>query len=197
MITSNNYTYFLTYDQTGEWDIELGETNLSYSLSKNELNVISEFKADKKMSFFKDSINVHHKVFHQEPADVRTALTAFLIEHLSDLGYGHPWYVRSDMFTKVEFDDMLNAAIKLIRERKAKARLNTSELTQVCETYKLNPEPCNDTGTSWQASCPSRRGHWIAISTESNTWGCGYCRKKGGINELAEWIEEIKLKSLT
>jgi hypothetical protein len=122
--------------------------------------------------------------------DDKALITLFLTENLSNLGYGYPWYVKSDLFTKEEFRRMVSNAESMIDERKAK--LNTSILTEVCEKYKLRPEPCNKTGTSWQAQCPSGRAHWIAISTENDTWGCSYCRKKGGIPELVEWMEEIR-----
>ena len=26
------------------------------------------------------------------------------------------------------------------------------------------------------------------------TWGCGYCRRKGGIAELERWLREIQIK---
>jgi hypothetical protein len=30
------------------------------------------------------------------------------------------------------------------------------------------------------------------ISTKSNDWGCGYCKRKGDMNTLREWYENKK-----
>ena len=32
------------------------------------------------------------------------------------------------------------------------------------------------------------------IVTKTDTWGCGYCRRKGEIPELKAWLKEIKIK---
>ena len=32
------------------------------------------------------------------------------------------------------------------------------------------------------------------VSTENDEWGCGYCRRKGGIAELESWLQEMKIK---
>jgi hypothetical protein len=189
MIESSNHIYFLTYLQTGEFEYPIGKTDLYYSISESQLTLVSKPQVGVP---FIPRTDIYDITPELSGADVKVLITQFLTENISNLGYGYPWYVKSDLFTEEEFRSMVSKAESMIDNHKAKAKLNTSILTEVCEKYKLRPEPYNDSGTSWQAQCPSGRAHWIAISTENNTWGCGYCRKKGGIPELVEWMEEIR-----
>mgnify|MGYP005748884429 CR=1 FL=1 len=189
----STHTYFLTYKQTGEFDWPMGETDLSYSIEGDQLTLVSK---PKEVARFDPQTDIYTIPLELADANDKTLLKFFLTEYLSHLGYGYPWYVKSELFTEAEFNSMRSNAIDMIDARKAKARQNTSILTEVCEKYKLRPEPCNSDGTSWQAQCPSGRQHWIAITTEDNLWGCGYCRKKGGIPELVEWMEEIRAAKL-
>jgi hypothetical protein len=62
-----------------------------------------------------------------------------------------------------------------------------------CEEKNLYPEPEDHSPDSWKANCPSGRQHHIMISTSSpssHCWGCGYCKKKGGLEELKQWVEK-------
>jgi hypothetical protein len=195
MSDSRQSTHFLTYEQTGEWDISLGETSLYYTIGQDQLIVTSKYSASSMVSSdFKEPLTKYHKELQKEHSDINRILKEFLIDYLSKIRYGHPWYVYSETFSQKEFDDMLDSAIELIRLRKEKASLNTSEITDVCVEYQMRPEPVDDKGTAWMANCPSRRGHWIHISSKQNLWYCGYCKRNGGIKELVEWIEEVKAK---
>jgi hypothetical protein len=191
----NQPVHFLTYEHIGDWEISLGETDLYYVLEKDKLIMTSKFKADPKVAL-KDSITLYHKELLKVQLDVKGLLKEFIIEYLSNIGYGYPWYLGSKMFTKEEFSEMLDSAMKLIELRKEKASLNTSEITEVCVEYRLRPEPVNDDGTAWKANCPSGRGHWIHISSGQSLWYCGFCKMKGGIEELVEWIQEVKASKL-
>jgi hypothetical protein len=34
--------------------------------------------------------------------------------------------------------------------------------------------------------------HFIQVVTTNNQWGCGYCKRKGGKEELEKWLQERK-----
>ncbi len=53
-----------------------------------------------------------------------------------------------------------------------------------------NLRPAGQNTTAWMANCPCGGQHWITISTESNEFGCGYCRRKGGPEELRRFCED-------
>ena len=53
-----------------------------------------------------------------------------------------------------------------------------------------NLRPAGQDTTAWMANCPCGGQHWIMISTESIEFGCGYCRRKGGPEELRRFIAD-------
>lgn len=59
---------------------------------------------------------------------------------------------------------------------------------------KLNPRPFDAEKGLWIANCPSGAKHSIMIEVYNDEFGCGWCKKKGGKQELKEWIHEINMK---
>jgi hypothetical protein len=104
---------------------------------------------------------------------------------------GEPFDFRSEIFSVAELNLMLKKGKEnSIEKRKEAVRIaSENELINYCKLKNLMPEPTGDGVNNWQASCPSRRGHQIMISTTSNEWGCGYCGKKGKLIDLINWIE--------
>lgn len=72
------------------------------------------------------------------------------------------------------------------QEAIAEALRNPPPIVISARELRLSPRPAGQNGTSWVANCPSGRGHSIMISSASNTFGCGYCREKGGTVELVK-----------
>jgi hypothetical protein len=70
------------------------------------------------------------------------------------------------------------------REAIAEAERTPPPIVLTARELGLAPRPAGHNATAWVANCPSGRGHTIMISATSNEFGCGYCRKKGGPNEL-------------
>lgn len=58
----------------------------------------------------------------------------------------------------------------------------------------LNPQPHDEEKGQWIAKCPSGAKHPIMISAYFDEFGCGWCKRKGGKQELKEWIHEINMK---
>jgi len=102
---------------------------------------------------------------------------------------GEPIYENSEMFSKETFEAMLVKGLALMGEReRLSLNLNSdNELINYCKSVGLNPEPEGSSTSNWKANCPSGGSHKIMISTSSNEWGCGYCRKNGNINSLMQW----------
>ena len=53
----------------------------------------------------------------------------------------------------------------------------------------LVKRPSGRSPTLWLADCPGR-GHRLHVSTASDQFGCGYCRRKGGPAELEALVAE-------
>lgn len=128
--------------------------------------------------------------------DEKSILCQFLIDFLCTPGafYGYPCYIESNLFSYDEFEELKKRSNEIIRERKEKIRNEGKDnpLIQYCESKGLQPEP-EGLPNNWQANCPSGGQHHIMISTASNQWGCGYCKKKGGLEELKEFVNPTDL----
>jgi hypothetical protein len=101
------------------------------------------------------------------------------------------------MISEKEFYKIKKQGGKRMDERKNKNKVSDQNhpLIIYCAEQNLYPEPEDHSPHSWKANCPSGRQHHIMISTsspENHSWGCGYCKKKGGIEELKNWIETKK-----
>ncbi len=59
---------------------------------------------------------------------------------------------------------------------------------------RLNPEPSATSSWGWSVRCPGTN-HSLMISTKDNTFGCGYCKRQGGPEELRAFAAERKAKS--
>ncbi len=64
-----------------------------------------------------------------------------------------------------------------------------SRLVEVARELGLCPEPTGTGGTHWQARCPGTN-HPLYIEASVETFGCGWCKRKGGEAELREFVRE-------
>lgn len=64
-----------------------------------------------------------------------------------------------------------------------------SPLIACAKSLRLNPQPSGEAPHQWTASCP-RGNHPIFISTRSETFGCPWCRRKGGVEVLTAFAAE-------
>jgi hypothetical protein len=180
------YKHFLRYDQSCFDGIEYGFTDLFYDIHGSTLfikKVDSVTKTDRELEIHLENKNLSSEVLLED----------YLINLMSHNGnfIGTPQYEKSEMFSKESFDKMLDKGISMMVERDGMAKsLNSeNELINYCKSVGLYPEPVDGNVNNWKANCPSGGKHYIMISTISNEWGCGYCRKKGDINSLKKWYE--------
>jgi hypothetical protein len=184
-----HYKHFLQYDQICTWGIEYGFTDLYFDMDQTTL-FIKKFdhqnKQEKELQF----------PLKLNGATVIDELEHFLISLMSERYnfVGTPFYIQSNIFTESLFAEMLKEGIRLMNEKYDLAiKLNAeNELIKYCESIGLNPEPNGSSPTNWEAKCLSGGQHRIMISTKSNDWGCGYCKRKGDINSLRDWYESKK-----
>ncbi len=186
----SNYTHFLRYDQLCFDGIEYGFTDIAYIISEDlkTLYIRKKDHTTQKENDLSFSIPNPSK-------DDKSILFDFLINLMSYSGSfaGTPDYISSAIFTKIEFDLMLKKGMELMQTRTDESIKNgiENELIKYCTSNNLNPEPDGNGPNNWVANCPSGRGHFINISTNSNEWECGYCQRKGNLNDLKIWLREI------
>jgi hypothetical protein len=179
---NNGYVHFLTYDQYA-MIAYVGHTHLYYRIDDEQVRILKEDEDHAAISGFERS---------EYPAETREALKSWLVDFLSRPGafIGEPVYVQSLLFSEADFGACKRMAGDIIDERMRKARLISSEIVDICRRSGLSPEPTGDNETNWTARCPSGGSHSIMISTMSNQWGCGYCRRKGDAGDLLSWLKE-------
>lgn len=124
----------------------------------------------------------------------KEALSAWLLHYFSQPGNrtGDNAYAWSNLFSRREFDELERQGWAVITGKREAARVRGqhNELLAWCRAHGLDTRPEGRNDTAWWASCPSGGNHPIMISTLTNRWSCGYCRKKGGLAELKEWMRE-------
>lgn len=130
--------------------------------------------------------------------DRKTILRNWLINYASDprkLYQPEEEWI-SDVFSREELAAIFKRALEVREDFKRQIQEfgNNSAIIQFCKENHLLPEAPGGSLNNWYANCPSRRPHRIMVSASNDTFGCGYCRKKGGIKELAEWIQSVALE---
>ena len=188
------HKHFVTFEQE-ILSFPCYETTLSYCfVSKSTLSIL---RIDRSV-VDKSLVNEGTILFTTNPTYTNeiSVLKEFLIDLFSYSGncYGYPIFSLSKLITEDEFKHCLHLGIENISNRKNQIRANSKDhpIILYCAENNLYPEPEGHSPDSWKANCPSDRQHHIMISTSSrsdHSWGCGYCKRKGGLEELKQWVE--------
>lgn len=71
------------------------------------------------------------------------------------------------------------------------ARRDDSEIIAVARELGMYPEPTGTGPHHWRSRCPETN-HGLYIHSGSNTFGCGYCCRNGGPEELRQFVYDRK-----
>jgi hypothetical protein len=106
---------------------------------------------------------------------------------------------QSGLLTSGELESIVGA---ITEELTRNSRVATEEqcrheatIIKMARELGLDPRPAGHNDNAWMASCPQSRNHWITISPERNEFGCGYCRRKGGPQELRAFYNAVRPRS--
>lgn len=69
----------------------------------------------------------------------------------------------------------------------------TTPFIEFLKENSLFPRPYDQQRGLWTASCPNVAKHPLMLNVFQEKFGCGWCRKKGGLEELKEWMNEIRV----
>ncbi len=98
-------------------------------------------------------------------------------------------FVMPGIVGEQDFNRMLSRLETGYRSNSAKASKNETKIIRVARELELHPEPTGDSTTRWRARCP-RTSHCVYIDATRNEFFCGWCRRKGGLRELRQFVEE-------
>lgn len=105
---------------------------------------------------------------------------------------GYPTFENSSVLTEKEFNDIIATLKNSKKVITDKALEHITPFITFLKENNLDPFPSGESTTNWKARCPSGYSHFIMISTKTDEWGCGYCRRQGKQVELENWLREIK-----
>ena len=106
--------------------------------------------------------------------------------------------LRDGLITRGRWQAALDAfnAERTLHQGESNRRVSEkpSAVINAAKLLGLHPEPTGQHPDKWQASCPGTN-HPIFISAEQDKWFCGWCKRKGGPEELEAFCHERQRKA--
>jgi hypothetical protein len=111
---------------------------------------------------------------------------------LSGIGYSWPkQHLAGGIVDGQEFDSLVARMEIQINDKARDAKSGSNDIVTTATELRLNPRPSDTGPNSWTASCPGTN-HPLRISAESNTFGCGWCKRTGGPDVLEQFVADRK-----
>lgn len=132
------------------------------------------------------------RVFAIPRKDDPRAACLVLLGYLVRTRVGHYWpgrFIAGGIVGKAAFKGLVERIEHELDENARKAREVETEIILAARELKLNPEPTGKGSSSWRARCPETN-HPLYIDAATNSFGCGWCKRKGGPEELRAFVKE-------
>jgi hypothetical protein len=132
--------------------------------------------------------------YKRTSASLRENLKAILQEYVefSTLFNGQARFLKSGFLTEFDYKQIISDIKEKHIKKELEARKNETPLIKYISSLDLELMPKGDDPNNWISKCPNGRKHFLMISTLNDEWGCGYCKKKGKLNDLKKWVDEIE-----
>ena len=114
-----------------------------------------------------------------------------LVETLIRARVGFGWpnrFVRRGLLDSGAFGRIVQRLEDELRRNRAVAQANEPEIVAEARRLGLSPEPTGTGRNAWRANCPGTH-HFLDLGGTHNTFACGYCRRKGGVEELRAFAD--------
>jgi hypothetical protein len=110
------------------------------------------------------------------------------------VGFGWPTYViHGGAISKRSFRTLIRAIKRDLDDNARRASCEEAEIVVAARELRLSPEATGTGPHHWRASCPETN-HGLYIQSDTNQFGCGYCRRKGGPEELRAFVVERRAR---
>jgi hypothetical protein len=130
-------------------------------------------------------------VARHQPDGLRAA--EVMLDALFEAGLGFCWPTRHLIGGIIDRETFVRIVAKLearIDARKGAARsYGNARIVLTAKECQLDPRPSGTHPSAWMANCPETN-HWLMIGADSNTWDCGWCKRRGGPDELRAFVME-------
>ncbi len=143
-------------------------------------------------AYLPSDLSVYGRVMTRRAVGDAVASAAEMVEALVWSRLGHSWptgIIRSGLIDTALFDSIITKVENTIERNQEEARQRQSPIVRRAKWLGLNPEPTGVDPRHWSARCPLT-SHRLYLNTETNEFGCGYCRRRGGSNELNAFARE-------
>lgn len=98
-------------------------------------------------------------------------------------------FLKSGIVTKDEFESILGKIKSAFEKNIKDAHKNETEIVKAAKELKLYTRPDGSNPGYWLATCPGTN-HSLLLNASLDEFWCGYCNRKGGIDELREFVKE-------
>ena len=98
-------------------------------------------------------------------------------------------FISAGTMTKVTFDQMIRSIENELEAKTKITEKNKPEIAHVAEELGLYTRPDGKTNNHWRATCPGTN-HSLQLQSPKNVFFCGYCKRRGGIDELRSFVRE-------
>ncbi len=110
----------------------------------------------------------------------------------SMIGFGWPGrFLVPGIVDAAAFKAILDPIDRELTENEQKAWDHETAIIKLARELSLNPRPSGTGPSSWWANCPETN-HSLCIHAAGNEFGCPWCKRKGGPEELKALVKERK-----
>jgi hypothetical protein len=124
--------------------------------------------------------------------DTAQSASLRLIGRLFRARVGFEWpagFISPGLVNKAAFTKLVKQIERELDDNRRKALKNKAEIVLVAEELGLSPRPTGTAPGLWAANCPGTN-HFLYISATGSSFGCGWCKRKGGPEELRAFVDE-------
>ena len=121
-----------------------------------------------------------------------TNAALYLLDLLFRSRIGFEWpssFIFGGIIKKAAYDKIVGDIERELDANTSNAREDEAEIVVAARDLDLSPTPGGLTPNHWLARCPETN-HNLHIDAADNEFGCGWCKRKGGPDELRLFRED-------
>ncbi len=121
-----------------------------------------------------------------------TNAALYLLDILFRSRIGFEWpsaFIFGGIIKKAAFEKIVGDIERELDDNANNAREDEAEIVVAARDLNLSPTPGGLTPNHWLARCPETN-HNLHIDAADNEFGCGWCKRKGGPDELRLFRED-------
>jgi len=100
-------------------------------------------------------------------------------------------FLAEGLVVRSDYEEIIQRQKATIKRNQEAASKRETEIIRVATQMGLHPQPPLLNPEIWSARCPGT-GHQLYINARKNEFGCGYCCRKGGPQDLRDFAASRK-----